>query len=128
MSQFDQVMMFYNQLNNMADEVKKLIEKELYDYILDKTEHHERVHSQIRLIHRCIKFTEDEQAQIEELRSIVQQKEKENIEELRRQMNLVKLELNKTNLQNRIQKAYDQMNAGNKSTIIDVDDSYRGEA
>ena len=38
MSQFDQVMMFYNQLNNMADEVKKLIEKELYDYILDKTE------------------------------------------------------------------------------------------
>ena len=126
MAQYDQILLFYNQLLNMADDINRLIEKELFDEILDRIQTHDRLLVQIRLAKRCTKLTEDEEKEIKKLEDELKVKEKNNIELLQTNMDSVKSELNKLNMQNKIRKAYSQKSfEQEQGSIIDIADSYR---
>ena len=126
MAQYDQLLLFYNQLLNMADEIHELIEKELFDDILDKMQTHDKLLIQIRLAKKCAQLTPYEEEEVERLQKELKIKEKLNIELLQNNMNAVKLELDRLKMQNKLKRAYGQENAAqNQGSIIDVEDSYR---
>ncbi len=126
MAQFDQIVLFYNQLINMADEVHELINKELYDLIMDKLSYHDKLFIQIKMAKKCSQLTDEEQQEIDKLEDILRQKEKENIELMQTNMAIVKNELNKLKMKTKIKKAYGQIKHNDEQgSIIDIDDTYR---
>ena len=129
MSQFTQIMLFYDQLNNMADEIHDLINREMFDEILSKLSLHDKVVLQIRLTKKCTKFTEEEQQEIDKIEEQLRVKEKGNIELLQANMMVVKKELNSLKLKSKLHKAYGQIPENqNQGSIIDIDDTYRGKS
>lgn len=126
MAQYDQIILFYNQLINMADEIHELINKELYDLIMDKLSYHDKIFIQIKMAKKCVQLTDEEQKEIDNLEDILRQKEKENIELMQTSMTIVKNELNKLKLKTKVKKAYGQIkHSQEQGSIIDIDDSYR---
>ena len=126
MSQYDQLLLFYKRLINMADDIKALIEKELFNEIQDKMQMHDKLLVQVKLARKCSKLSTSEQIEIDKFHEELRLKEKENIDLLQSNMKLVKVELDKLKLQNKLKKVYGQEYTNSaEGSIIDIDDSYR---
>ena len=126
MSQYDQLLLFYDRLLTIADEIEDMIQKELFDDILDKIQIHDKIFVQIRLAKKCSVLTEEQQAEIERIEEELKEKEKKNIETLQTNMVEVKQELDKLKLKDKLKQAYSQDTTHQEQgSIIDVDDSYR---
>ena len=103
-----------------------MIQKELFDDILDKIQIHDKIFVQIRLAKKCTVLTEEQQAEINRIEEELKEKEKKNIEVLQSNMVVVKQELDKLKLQNKLKQAYSQDTTHQEQgSIIDVDDTYR---
>lgn len=126
MAQYDQLLLFYDRLLTIADEIEDMIQKELFDDILDKIQIHDKIFVQIRLAKKCTVLTEEQQAEINRIEEELKEKEKKNIEVLQSNMIVVKQELDKLKLQNKLKQAYSQDTTHQEQgSIIDVDDTYR---
>lgn len=126
MAQYDQLLLFYDRLLTIADEIEDMIQKELFDDILDKIQIHDKIFVQIRLAKKCTVLTEEQQAEINRIEEKLKEKEKKNIEVLQSNMVVVKQELDKLKLQNKLKQAYSQDTTHQEQgSIIDVDDTYR---
>ena len=126
MAQYDQLLLFYDRLLTIADEIEDMIQKELFDDILDKIQIHDKIFVQIRLAKKCTVLTEEQQAEINRIEEGLKEKEKKNIEVLQSNMVVVKQELDKLKLQNKLKQAYSQDTTHQEQgSIIDVDDTYR---
>lgn len=126
MAQYDQLLLFYDRLLTIADEIEDMIQKELFDDILDKIQIHDKIFVQIRLAKKCTVLTEEQQAEINRIEEELKKKEKKNIEVLQSNMVVVKQELDKLKLQNKLKQAYSQDTTHQEQgSIIDVDDTYR---
>ena len=126
MSQYDQLLLFYDRLLTIADEIEDMIKKELFDDILDKIQIHDKIFVQIKLAKKCSDLTEEQQTKIEQIEEKLKEKEKKNIEVLQSNMIEVKQELDKLKLQNKLKQAYSQDTTHQEQgSIIDVDDTYR---
>ena len=126
MAQYDQLLLFYDRLLTIADEIEDMIQKELFDDILDKIQIHDKIFVQIRLAKKCTVLTEEQQAEINRIEEELKEKEKKNIEVLQLNMVEVKQELDKLKLQNKLKQAYSQDTTHQEQgSIIDVDDTYR---
>ena len=126
MAQYDQLLLFYDRLLTIADEIEDMIQKELFDDILDKIQIHDKIFVQIRLAKKCTVLTEEQQAEINRIEEELKEKEEKNIEVLQSNMVVVKQELDKLKLQNKLKQAYSQDTTHQEQgSIIDVDDTYR---
>lgn len=126
MAQYDQLLLFYDRLLTIADEIEDMIQKELFDDILDKIQIHDKIFVQIRLAKKCTVLTEEQQAEINRIEEELKEKEKKNIDVLQSNMVVVKQELDKLKLQNKLKQAYSQDTTHQEQgSIIDVDDTYR---
>ena len=126
MSQYDQLLLFYDRLLTIADEIEDMIKKELFDDILDKIQIHDKIFVQIKLAKKCSDLTEEQQTKIEQIEEELREKEKKNIETLQTNMVEVKQELDKLKLKDKLKQAYSQDTTHQEQgSIIDVDDSYR---
>ena len=126
MSQYDQLLLFYDRLLTIADEIEDMIKKELFDDILDKIQIHDKIFVQIKLAKKCSDLTEEQQTKIEQIEEELKEKVKKNIEVLQSNMIEVKQELDKLKLQNKLKQAYSQDTTHQEQgSIIDVDDTYR---
>lgn len=126
MAQYDQLLLFYDRLLTIADEIEDMIQKELFDDILDKIQIHDKIFVQIRLAKKCTVLTEEQQAEINRIEEELKEKEKKNIEVLQSNMVVVKQELDKLKLQNKLKQAYSQDTTHQEQgSIIDVNDTYR---
>lgn len=126
MSQYDQLLLFYDRLLTIADEIEDMIKKELFDDILDKIQIHDKIFVQIKLAKKCSNLTEEQQTKIEQIEEELKEKEKKNIETLQTNMVEVKQELDKLKLKDKLKQAYSQDTTHQEQgSIIDVDDTYR---
>ncbi len=126
MSQYDQLLLFYDRLLTIADEIEDMIKKELFDDILDKIQIHDKIFVQIKLAKKCSDLTEEQQTKIEQIEEELKEKEKKNIETLQTNMVEVKQELDKLKLKDKLKQAYSQDTTHQEQgSIIDVDDTYR---
>lgn len=126
MSQYDQLLLFYDRLLTIADEIEDMIKKELFDDILDKIQIHDKIFVQIKLAKKCSDLTEEQQTKIEQIEEELKEKEKKNIETLQTNMIEVKQELDKLKLKDKLKQAYSQDTTHQEQgSIIDVDDTYR---
>ena len=126
MSQYDQLLLFYDRLLTIADEIEDMIKKELFDDILDKIQIHDKIFVQIKLAKKCSDLTEEQQAEINRIEEELKEKEKKNIETLQTNMVEVKQELDKLKLKDKLKQAYSQDTTHQEQgSIIDVDDNYR---
>lgn len=126
MSQYDQLLLFYDRLLTIADEIEDMIKKELFDDILDKIQIHDKIFVQIKLAKKCSDLTEEQQTKIEQIEEELKEKEKKNIETLQTNMVEVKQELDKLKLKDKLKQAYSQDTTHQEQgSIIDVDDNYR---
>ena len=127
MSQFEQLVMFYNQLLFLADEVKGLAVKKMYDEIIDKLPHHNRLNIQVKMLKKTLVLSQDELLQVTTLENAIKSKETENLNLIIADRNIVKSELDRLNKKSKIVKAYSQETLyQEQGSIIDVDDSYQG--
>ena len=125
MSQYDQLLLFYDRLLTIADEIEDMIKKELFDDILDKIQIHDKIFVQIKLAKKCSDLTEEQQTKIEQIEEELKEKEKKNIETLQTNMVEVKQELDKLKLKDKLKQAYSQDTTHQEQgSIIDVDDTY----
>ena len=126
MSQYDQLLLFYDRLLTIADEIEDMIKKELFDDILDKIQIHDKIFVQIKLAKKCSDLTEEQQTKIEQIEEELKEKENKNIETLQTNMVEVKQELDKLKLKDKLKQAYSQDTTHQEQgSIIDVDDTYR---
>lgn len=126
MAQYDQLLLFYNQLLTMADQIESMIEKELFDDILDKMQLHDRIFIQIKLAKKCAELTPEQQNEIDRMEEELREKEKKNIKLMQTNMAEVKQELDKLKLKNKLTKAYTQdTTQREQGSIIDIEDTYR---
>ena len=126
MSQYDQLLLFYDRLLTIADEIEDMIKKELFDDILDKIQIHDKIFVQIKLAKKCSDLTEEQQTKIEQIEEELKEKEKKNIETLQTNMVEVKQELDKLKLKDKLKQAYSEDTTHQEQgSIIDVDDTYR---
>ena len=121
--QFEQLMMYYTQLKNMADDMKKMLEKESYNEALTMLNHRERVVKELKLMMSYIELTPAQRKEVDALREELRVQEAENIEKLQKDMEDVKYELDIVSSKVRFRHKYNPYELEAKSgNVVDTVD------
>lgn len=122
--QFEQLMMYYTQLKNMAEDMKKMLEKESYNEALTMLNNRERVVKELKLMMSYIELTPAQKKEIEAIREELKVQEAENIEKLQKDMEDVKYELDVVSSKVRFRHKYNPYELEAKSgNVVDTKDS-----
>lgn len=121
--QFEQLMMYYTQLKNMADDMKKMLEKESYNEALTMLNHRERVVKELKLMMNYIELTPAQRKEVDAIREELRVQEAENIEKLQKDMEDVKYELDIVSSKVRFRHKYNPYELEAKSgNVVDTVD------
>ena len=121
--QFEQLMMYYTQLKNMADDMKKMLEKESYNEALTMLNHRERVVKELKLMMSYIELTPAQRKEVDAIREELRVQEAENIEKLQKDMEDVKYELDVVSSKVRFRHKYNPYELEAKSgNVVDTMD------
>lgn len=121
--QFEQLMMYYTQLKNMADDMKKMLEKESYNEALTMLNHRERVVKELKLMMSYIELTPAQRKEVDAIREELRVQEAENIEKLQKDMEDVKYELDIVSSKVRFRHKYNPYELEAKSgNVVDTVD------
>lgn len=106
MTQFDQLKILYNQLFNIAAEVKMLVEKDEYDEAFIMLKHKDELMKKFLSAKKTILLNSDEQKEADMLDKELLEKEQANIDFLVNLKAEVGRELNKTSKNIKLNAAY----------------------
>jgi len=121
MSQFEQLKMYYNQLLNIALEIKDLINSENYNEVMTKLTYREGIIRQVRIMKRYVNFDTEQKKEIEDIVDKLKEIEEANIYRLQSEKMQVKKELMVASQTAKLKTLYDPI-GGNESQIIDTKD------
>ena len=106
-TQFEQLILLYNQLKNGAVDIKNLIEKEEFDEAITMIQLREPIYLNCKCIRRYLELTKEQESELENILSDIRVLELENIKLLELRKEQVKRELKKTQQNEKIHQAYD---------------------
>lgn len=115
--QFEQLMMQYHQLKNSAEDIRRMIENEDFDNALTMINNRESLFLNCKCMRNYLELTPVQEKELNTLLDELRTLELENIKTLERGMEQVKLELKKTQQNEKIQQAYD-FDDNQKGSII----------
>lgn len=115
--QFEQLMMQYHQLKNGSEDIRRMIEKEDFDNALTMLKNREPIFLNCKCMRRYLELTPVQEKELNTLLDELRTLELENIKILERGLEEVKLELKKTQQNEKIQQAYD-FDGNQKGSII----------
>lgn len=113
-TQFEQLMLQYQQLSNGSDDIKTLIEKEHYDDAITYIKSRETIFMNCKNMRKFLEFTPEQETKLNNILEELRTKENANIELLKTNMATLKTEMKQNTQTSKIQFAYDikQENAG----------------
>ena len=122
--QFQQLMMYYNQLKEMAIQISRMLEKELYNDALTMLNHRKRVVTELGLILRYLKMTTKQKQIVEKIKKEILEIEGQNIQKLQKDMEDVKYELDIVSSKVKFRNKYNPYEAEQSSgNVIDTRDN-----
>lgn len=122
-NQFNQLMLYYNQLKGMAEELTVMLAKESYNEALTMLNNRERVVKELNLILKYIVLTETQQKTVEAIKEEIRTMEAANIEKLQKDMEDVKYELDVVSSKVRFRHKYNPYEIEAKSgNVVDTKD------
>lgn len=120
MNQFEQLIGLYQQLINLADETKSLIDVEEYNEAILKLNYKDSLISKFSGMKKNMVFNEEQKKQVNIIEQILKEKEEANIELLSGLRLDVVAELKKVNNHLKVNNAYSRsMNKG-QGSIVDI--------
>ena len=123
-NQFNQLMLYYNQLKGMAEELTVMLANESYNDALTMLNNRERVVKELNLILKYIVLTEAQQKAVDEIRAEIKTMEAANIERLQKDMEDVKYELDVVSSKVRFRHKYNPYEIEAKSgSVVDTKDN-----
>ena len=115
--QFQQLMMQYTQLKAGSEDIRRMIDSENFDEALTMLKTREEMFLNCKCMRRYLELTPVQEKELNALLDEIRTLELENIKILERGMQEVKLELQKTQKNEKIQQAYD-FDENQKGSII----------
>jgi len=106
MTEFKQLKSIYNQLFNVADEIKSMMDKEEFNEAITKLQYKDILIEKFALTKKNITLTDEEKEEIVEIEAKLKKIEFRNIEFLKGLHSDVARELKKTNNSLKINRAY----------------------
>lgn len=122
--QFQQLMMYYNQLKEMAIQVSRMLENESYNDALTMLNHRKRVVKELGLILKYLQMTDKQKEIVENIKKEILEIEAANIQRLQTDMEDVKYELDVVSSKVRFRNKYNPYEAEQASgNVIDTRDN-----
>jgi len=106
-TQYEQLMMLYNQIKNGSDDIRKMLKNEKYNEIITYMKSREQLFKSTENILAYIQLNKDQQENVDKIVSEIREQELENIKTLTESMKHVESELKKAQKNEKIQQAYD---------------------
>ena len=123
-NQFNQLMLYYTQLRNMAQELKTMLENEAYNDAITMLNNRERVVRELKLILNYISLSPAQQEIVDEIKEEIRVLETANIQKLQKDMEDVKYELEVVSSKVRFRHKYNPYELESKSgNVIDTKDN-----
>ncbi len=124
--QFEQLMMYYDRLKEMAFQIAVMLEKESYNEALTMLNHRKYVVKELGLILKYIELTDEQKQTVENIKKEILEQEAKNIQKLQTDMEDVKYELDiassKVKFRNKYNPYEAELASGN---VIDTLDNER---
>ncbi len=122
--QFEQLMLYYNQLKAMAVEIAGMLEKEAYNDALTMLNHRKRVVRELGLILRYIEMSDEQKQTVDNIKKEILEIEGNNIKKLQKDMEDVKYELDIASSKVRFRNKYNPYEVEQASgNVIDMKDN-----
>ena len=120
-SQYEQLIMQYQQLRNGAEDIARMIEREDYDNAITMLKLREQTFLNCKCIRRYLELTPVQQAELDALLDDIRSLELKNMKSLEKGMNEIQRELKKTQQSQKFQQAY-QGNADTAGSIANFEE------
>jgi len=106
MSQFETITLLYQQLVNLADEIRSMIEKEEYNELMLKLNYKEALLLKFSTMRKNTVFDQEQQQRIQKIEHVLMEKEGANVRLLESLHSDVAVELKRVNNRLKVNKAY----------------------
>lgn len=120
MTQFQNLELLYNQLLNLADEIKMMVDKEQYEEAVEKMQYKDKLIKKLINTKKTVVFLPEDQEKLELIEKRLQEKEQNNIELANRIFKEMGENLNKTKSKVKISSAYSVQNETNRGIFVDI--------
>ncbi len=122
--QFEQLMLYYNQLKEMALQISGMLEREAYNEALTMLNHRKRVVKELGLMLRYIEMTDEQKQIVDNIRNEIYKIEAESIKKLQKDMEDVKYELDIASSKVRFRNKYNPYEVEQATgNVIDTHDN-----
>ena len=122
--QFEQLMLYYNQLKEMAFQISGMLEREAYNEALTMLNHRKRVVKELGLMLRYIEMTDEQKQIVDNIRNEIYKIEAESIKKLQKDMEDVKYELDIASSKVRFRNKYNPYEVEQATgNVIDTHDN-----
>lgn len=109
--QFEQLKLLYTQIFNTSQKIKNLIDKEDFEQIESLENYKSQLVQKVTAVKKTVALSEEENGNIQELKSEILNSEKENLERIQTMRDKTLTELKKINSQSRISNKYNNNEA-----------------
>lgn len=120
-SQYEMLIMQYNQLKNGAMDIAELIENEDYDTAITMIKSREKVFLNCKCMRRYLELNPTQQNEVDALVDEIRTLELKNIKKLEKNMDAIQSELSISQKSQKIQNAYEQ-NKSAQGSIVNVEE------
>ncbi len=122
--QFDQLMLYYNQLKEMALQIAVMLEKESYNEALTMLNNRKRVVREMGLIERYLQLTSKQKKIVDNIKKEIRDIEAKNIQKLQTDMEDVKYELDIVSAKVKFRNKYNPYEAEQATgNVINIKDN-----
>jgi hypothetical protein len=121
MEQFDNLILQYNQILRVSEEIGELVEKGFINDAILKTEYRKKLVHNLGLAKASFKFTEEQKNILNELKDKIITLDKENIAHFSEMKTDVKIELEKVNGKIKLKEAYDVF-SDPRGSIVNIEE------
>lgn len=120
MTQFQNLELLYNQLLNLADEIKMMVDKEQYEEAVEKMQYKDKLIKKLINTKKTVDFSAEDQQKLELIEKRLQEKEQNNIELANKIFEEMGESLNKTKKKVKISSAYSVQNETKRGIFVDI--------
>lgn len=120
MTQFQNLEILYNQLINLADEIKMMVDKEQYEEAVEKMQYKDKLIKKLINTKKTVVFSLEDQEKLELIEKKLQEKEQNNIDLANKIFEEMGQNLNKTKKKVKISSAYSVQNETARGMFVDI--------
>lgn len=119
--QYEQLMLQYQQLKNGAKDIARMLENEDFDSAITYIKARESVFLNCKTIRRYLEMTPEQQNEADKIFNEIKDLELKNINTLEQSMENIRSELNRTQIVQKLNKAYNRHSSEDNGGIVNFE-------